>query len=222
MNQVVEQCRRVLKPKGSAVFVLQANQSRVGSTRPWLFEFVAKWSREWNLVQDCYWWNHAAMPTVHCQRKHGLLRPSVKHCVWLGPPDSYRNQEEVLWTISESLWARDKEDMALGRRPSGQHVRDGRTKTTAVERGGTTPFNLLPIANTDAQTSAGAHGHGAGTPRAFCDWWVQYLCPVGGVILDPFFGTGSVGVSALSLGRGIIGIEKEPSYCELARERLGS
>jgi hypothetical protein len=52
MNQVVEQCRRVLKPTGSAVFVLQANQSRVGSTRPWLFEFVAKWSKEWSRLES--------------------------------------------------------------------------------------------------------------------------------------------------------------------------
>jgi hypothetical protein len=51
--------------------------------RPWLFEFMAKWCREWNMVQDAWWWNHTTAPTVHCQRKYGLMRPSLKACVWV-------------------------------------------------------------------------------------------------------------------------------------------
>jgi len=45
--------------------------------------------------------------------------------------------------------------------------------------------------------------------------------PVGGVVLDPFFGSGTVGVVARELGRGYLGIELNPSYVELARRRLG-
>ena len=36
MRPVVAEVRRVLAPTGSAVFVLQANQEKVGRTRPWL------------------------------------------------------------------------------------------------------------------------------------------------------------------------------------------
>jgi DNA modification methylase len=42
------------------------------------------------------------------------------------------------------------------------------------------------------------------------------------IILDPFFGSGSTGVSAKMQGRNYIGIEKEPKYVEIARERLKS
>src|SRR6185312_5641104 len=92
MDPVVSHCRRVLKPTGSAVFILQANQEKVGRTRPWLWRFMAKWCEEWNMVQDAWWWNHARSPTVHCSRGNGLMRPSVKAMVWCGPPDCYRNQ----------------------------------------------------------------------------------------------------------------------------------
>lgn len=42
----------------------------------------------------------------------------------------------------------------------------------------------------------------------------------GDVVLDPFFGTGTTGEAALRLGRRFIGIERDPQYAQLARERL--
>lgn len=42
-----------------------------------------------------------------------------------------------------------------------------------------------------------------------------------GVVLDPFFGTGTVGAVAERLGRDWLGIELNPAYVELARRRLG-
>jgi tRNA/tmRNA/rRNA uracil-C5-methylase (TrmA/RlmC/RlmD family) len=48
-------------------------------------------------------------------------------------------------------------------------------------------------------------------------------CNVGtrpGVVLDPFFGTGTVGAVARELGRDWIGIEINPEYVRLAEQRL--
>ena len=45
-------------------------------------------------------------------------------------------------------------------------------------------------------------------------------CPEGGVVLDPFFGSGTTGAAALMLGRRYIGIELNPVYIPLAEERL--
>jgi len=39
-------------------------------------------------------------------------------------------------------------------------------------------------------------------------------------VLDPFAGSGTVGVVALRLGRSFIGIELSPTYAEMARERI--
>ena len=44
-------------------------------------------------------------------------------------------------------------------------------------------------------------------------------CPVGGVVLDPFGGSGTTGQVALELGRLAVLIEAKAEYCELARER---
>jgi site-specific DNA-methyltransferase (adenine-specific) len=45
--------------------------------------------------------------------------------------------------------------------------------------------------------------------------------PTGGVILDPFCGSGTTGVAALRVGRRFIGIEQDAGYVALARARLG-
>jgi DNA modification methylase len=216
MRGVVAHCRRILKPTGSAVFVLQPNSERVGRMRPWLFEFQAWACREWNMVQDVHWWNFTALPTVHCHRDRGLMRPSVKACVWLGPPDCYRDQEAVLWSESQDNAAHTKMTSALRYRPSGYSYRDDRARQTCRERGGTSPFNLIPIMAT------GEAGHPASTPEPLCDWWVRYISPPDGVACDPFMGSGTTGLAALKRGRSFIGIERDPDYFAVTEHRIAA
>ena len=42
----------------------------------------------------------------------------------------------------------------------------------------------------------------------------------GGVVFDPFLGSGTTSVTAKKLGRRYIGIEKEKQYCIWAEQRL--
>jgi len=44
-------------------------------------------------------------------------------------------------------------------------------------------------------------------------------CPEGGIVLDPFFGSGTTGEVAETLGRQWVGIELNPEYAELAKKR---
>ncbi len=44
--------------------------------------------------------------------------------------------------------------------------------------------------------------------------------PRGGIVLDPFFGSGTAGVVSLNTGRRFIGIDLNPDYCHMARKRL--
>jgi hypothetical protein len=226
MHAVVPEVRRVLKPSGSAVFVLQPNSERVGRMRTWLWEFLAWVGREWGVVQDAYWWNTSALP-VGGACKGGLMRGSVRQLVWAGPADCYRSQGDVLWSESEqSARLRAAGRFERGRYPSRtrsetEGVRDsGRRLCMApAARGGVTPFNLFPHGS-DARWSGGTHGHPASTPLPLCAWWLRYLCPPDGAVLDPFAGSGTVGVAALRYGASFTGIEVVPGYVDIARKRL--
>ncbi len=221
MRSVVGDVRRGMKTTGSAVFVLQPNSERVGRMRPWLWEFMAWTAKEWNQVQDAWWWNHATPPTVHCHEANGLMRPSMKACVWLGDAKCYRDQTAALLPIAEATKSDSRIDRhELGYSTSGLSMRHGRALQRCEERGGATPFNVLVCANSDAFDSAGAKGHGAGTPRKVAEWWTRYITPDGGTVVDPFCGSGTMLAVAREQGLRAIGIEKEERYCEIAATRL--
>lgn len=62
--------------------------------------------------------------------------------------------------------------------------------------------------------------HFATFPPELPERCIKAGCPIGGTVLDPFFGAGTVGLVAKRLGREFIGIELNPAYCEIARKRI--
>ncbi len=216
MRGVVAECRRILKPSGSAVFILQPNSRKVGSMRAWLWEFMAWTAREWNMVQDAWWWNTSAIPNKHANRSVGLMRPSLKACVWLGSPECYRDQGSVLWQESQDNSAQRLSARA-GRvyPPCGGIMDHRRIHAAAAERGGVTPFNVFPINNSQQRDS-----HPAATPLSLCDWWTRYISPPDGVVCDPFMGSGTTGLAALKRGRSFVGIERDAGYFATAKMRI--
>ena len=220
MQPLVRECRRVLAPHGSAVFILQPNSERVGRMRSWLWHFMAWVCDEWNMVQDVWWWNPATPPTVHTHRTRGLMRPSVKACVWLGAPDCWRDQDAILWAPSEAMDCVSREDRSLQRKPSGQGMRPGRVGAAVDERGGSTPFNLWPLSNTNSTMSGGASGHGAATPYDLADRWTRYICKPKGIVLDPFGGSGTMGAAALRNGRRALLAERHVPYWPILDETM--
>ena len=49
---------------------------------------------------------------------------------------------------------------------------------------------------------------------------LKCACPQNGIVLDPFFGAGTVGMAAEKLGMNWCGIELKKEYIELAEKRL--
>ena len=226
MRGVVAESRRILKPSGSAVFILQPNSERVGRMRPWLFEFQAWTCREWNMIQDAWWWNLRAMPEAHAIQGR-LMRPSVKACVWLGEPNCYRDQDSVLWEESCETKARRTSERANKglsdvrvNCPSGHGFTRNRILTAAESRGGVTPYNLMIADHGRSQSSAGGFGHPAGTPYNLADWWTRYISPPGGVVCDPFMGSGTMGLAAIARGRQFVGVERDAGYFAIAETRI--
>lgn len=219
MKAVLSEGRRVLKPTGSMVIILQPNFETIGKMRLWLWEFVAWAGKEFNLIQDAYWWSFDSMPLNGSPRKYGLMRQSVKMCVWLGLNNCFRNQDNVLWLPSDSLFAEGRSNKALRNTPSGRSYRDGRIAETVEERGGTTPFNLLPVAS--GGTAGTSNGHPATTPYDVAAWWVKYLLPKGGTLLDCFAGSGTMLAAGLDFGASrVIGIEQLKKYIKIAENRI--
>lgn len=65
-----------------------------------------------------------------------------------------------------------------------------------------------------------AHENEAPFPEGIAEPFVKVLCPVGGVVLDPFCGSGTTLAVAEKLGRQWIGIDCRASMVELSRRRI--
>ena len=59
-------------------------------------------------------------------------------------------------------------------------------------------------------------------PTALMRYPCRLVTPPGGVVLDPFTGSGSTGKAAVLEGFGFIGIEREAEYVEIARARIAA
>ena len=57
-------------------------------------------------------------------------------------------------------------------------------------------------------------------PIKLMSYLCKLVCPEGGIILDPFMGSGSTGVAAVKEGFDFIGIELEEESCKIAEQRI--
>lgn len=59
-------------------------------------------------------------------------------------------------------------------------------------------------------------------PNALMRWLVRLVCPQGGIVLDPFMGSGSTGVACIQEGMRFVGIDMDKHYCDIARKRISN
>jgi site-specific DNA-methyltransferase (adenine-specific) len=62
--------------------------------------------------------------------------------------------------------------------------------------------------------------HPTQKPVEIIERMVKASCPPGGVVLDPFMGSGTTALAARATGRHYAGFELNPAYCAIIQERL--
>ena len=214
MQEVMTDLRRVIKPKGSVVVVLQPNNKSIGHRHTWPWQFAINMAEMWGIVQDAYWVKPVAFPTSEATQ-HGLMRTAVAWCLWLGNPKCYRNQKAVLWDYADGT-LRDMARRAyltddLETLPHGGTKR---ARRMLKDNAGATPMNYFVCA------PQGYDQHPACFPVKLAQSWIRYMVPPAGRVLDPFCGSATTGVACLAEGRSFMGIEKDSKYVRQARQRM--
>ena len=62
--------------------------------------------------------------------------------------------------------------------------------------------------------------HSTVKPIALMRWLCRLVTPKGGLVLDPFTGSGSTGCAAVLEGFRFVGVEREPEYAAIAEKRI--
>ena len=81
-------------------------------------------------------------------------------------------------------------------------------------------FYTAKASRQDRNTSGADNTHPTVKPTELMRWLIRLVTPPGGIILDPFGGSGSTGVAARAENIRCILIERETEYLEIIRNRL--
>jgi DNA modification methylase len=107
----------------------------------------------------------------------------------------------------------------------GSYFNRGKTATHQLGRSSAAPRqdnpagrNRRSVWNIATQPYPGAHF--AVFPEKLVEPCILAGSPKGGLVLDPFAGSGTVGVVAKQLGRNAVLVDAKPEYTELARQRI--
>lgn len=82
------------------------------------------------------------------------------------------------------------------------------------------PRRNVQILKSRGKVKSRANVHQTVKPLDLMRWLVRLVCPPGGLVLDPFAGSGSTGIAAVLEGRQFLGIEREPEYVRIAHHRI--
>ena len=78
--------------------------------------------------------------------------------------------------------------------------------------------NLRTVWSVNTETFEGSHF--ATYPQRLVERMIKAGCPENGLVIDPFFGSGTTGIYARKVNRNFVGIELNPEYVEIANKRL--
>tara|TARA_R110000772_G_scaffold89304_2_gene185137 strand:+ start:18730 stop:19902 length:1173 start_codon:yes stop_codon:yes gene_type:complete len=196
---------------------------------PWRVAFALQ-ADGWYLRQDIIWAKPNPMPESvkdRCTKAHEyifMLSKSAKYhydadaiaepAIYAGLPGQDKSGYKDAQAYNGKHKKADKQ-RGHGRRHAGFNDRwDAMSK--AEQCSGTRNKRSV----WEVTTKPFSEAHFATYPPKLIEPCILAGCPVGGTVLDPFFGAGTTGMVADRLGRDCIGIELNPEYAALAERRL--
>lgn len=249
LTRVFEEVRRVLKPngtlwvnigdsyagsqKGAAKYPDNAMNYKQGTNRgllgkpstvkklgnrykskdligiPWMLAFSLR-NAGWYLRQDIIWQKLNPMPESvrdRCTKSH-------EYIFLLSKSQKYYFDAKAIMEPATGL----NNDLVAGSKGTLGNQQARRRSSSGYRRESAELRNKRSVWSTS--TSQMKESHFATFPEKLIEPCILSGCPEGGVVLDPFMGSGTTGIVALLHGRNYIGIEINPVYCEMARRRI--
>jgi DNA modification methylase len=177
------------------------------------YQSRVKWQRSWadTSVLASFWASvlEAALPK---------MRPTghfLSFCNGDSYPVFYPEMYRRFDFLKSLVW--DKGHVGLGRVWRNQHelVIAARWNESVFKDDGVLRADVFQF----AATPSAERDHPVEKPEALLRWLLEPITPVGGVVLDPFAGSGSTLNAAKQAGYRSVGIEGEERYCEIAAQR---
>lgn len=217
LTDVFREARRVLADDG--VMFVNLGDSYIDKDLvgiPWMVTFALK-ADGWILRNDIIWRKLNALPERVADRmssKHEYVFMFSKRARYWFDLDSVR--EPAITADRPLVPANQEQRSGSWSRESGGNHREPTRSGLGRNEAGKNPGDIWSIPTTPFP---GAHF--ATMPPALAERAILAGCRPGGVVLDPFSGSGTTGMAAAKHGRRYVGIELNEEYLALSlRTRL--
>jgi DNA modification methylase len=201
---------------------------------PWMIAFALR-SDGWYLRQDIIWAKNNPMPESvrdRCTKSHEYIFLFSKSSQYYFNADSISEPVTVstVKRLSQNIEGQAGSDRVPGKT-------NGTMKAKAPRYGGKkytenpevfnrtksgNAYDFSPKRNKRSvwtiSTQPFKEAHFATFPPKLIEPCILAGCPVGGIVLDPFMGSGTTAMVALQLQRNFIGFELNPGYIEIAEK----
>ena len=174
---------------------------------PWMLAFALR-ADGWYLRQDIIWHKPNPMPESvqdRCTKAHEyifLMSKSQKY---------FYDHESIKDPVKQDWGTRDRSDGKYHNEGSGLQPHSGLEKSYEMA-------NKRSVWTINTKPYAGAHF--AVFPQDLIEPCILAGSPVGGIVLDPFMGSGTTAQVAQHLGRQYLGCELNPAYKPLQDKRI--
>ena len=170
--------------------------------------------RGWIMRNDIIWAKRNGMPEScrdRFSKKHEYFFFMVKSQKYYFDLDGVRDK------LKNNVEIRNKASEIYGRGSGSKQFSEG-SRIWGDENKGKNPGSVSDF--WDIPTKPSKSKHYASFNTQLIDKPIIAGCPEGGVILDPFNGTGTTTLRAEQLRRNWIGIDGSEEYCEIAKARI--
>ncbi len=208
------QFRRVLKPTGT--FILNIKERVVnGERHTYVIELILKMREQgWLWTEEFMWHKRNSYPGKWPNR----FRDNWERLIQFNKQKRFSmHQEAVMVPVGE--WAQTR----LAKLSETDKTRDeskvgsgfGKNVSNWIGRDMVYPTNVIHMA-----TECSNRNHSATFPVDLPAWFIKLFTQAGGVVLDPFIGSGTTALAAVELGRYYVGIDTNEEYVAMARKRI--
>jgi hypothetical protein len=233
--------------KGLVVWVC-AGVTRDRTYQPGPEALLADWVRAGGSAYRPVYWHRVGIPG---SGHDDWFRADVEYCLAFKRPgklpwaDNTANGHTPKFTSGGAMshrlsdgtrrnqWGGNMSSNASGRAPDGSVRRADRPShrlsrcddkgAAAVLPAIANPGNLVRFkVGGNHMGSPLAHESEAPYPQGLPAWFIRSHCPPGGLVFDPFSGSGSTAAAALSEGRRYVASDLRLSQCELTRRRVAT
>jgi site-specific DNA-methyltransferase (adenine-specific)/site-specific DNA-methyltransferase (cytosine-N4-specific) len=211
---ISEELFRVIKPSGT--FILNIKEKTVNGERHTYVIDLIKSMREqgWLWTEEFIWSKKNCFPGKWPNR----FRDSWERLLQFNKDRKFNMYQEAVM-VPMGDWAKNRlknlSDADMRRDDSKVGSGFGKNVSKWVGREMAYPTNVLSMA-----TETSNKQHSAVFPKELPLWFVKLFTKEGDIILDPFLGSGTTSIAAISLNRNSIGIEIKEDYYNLALKNI--